>query len=42
LEKEQIHAMHHAGRIRIALHGYNTTDDVDKLLLVLGEALKHL
>jgi selenocysteine lyase/cysteine desulfurase len=42
LEKENIHAMHHAGRIRIALHGYNTTDDVKKLLSVLGEALKHL
>lgn len=42
LEKEQIHVMHHAGRIRIALHGYNTTDDVSKLLSVLGEALKGL
>ncbi len=42
LEKENIHAMHHAGRIRIALHGYNTADDVNKLLSVLGEALKHL
>ncbi|HSH95293.1 MAG TPA: aminotransferase class V-fold PLP-dependent enzyme [Roseimicrobium sp.] len=40
LEKERIHAMHHAGRIRIALHGYNTSDDVAKLLGVLGEALK--
>jgi cysteine desulfurase/selenocysteine lyase len=35
LEREQIHVMHHAGRIRIALHGYNTTDDVDRLLRVL-------
>ena len=42
LEKENIHAMHHAGRIRIALHGYNTSDDVNKLLSVLGEALKRL
>jgi cysteine desulfurase/selenocysteine lyase len=42
LEKEQIHTMHHAGRIRIALHGYNTADDVNKLLSVLGKALKQL
>lgn len=35
LEREQIHVMHHAGRIRIALHGYNTTDDVDRLLKAL-------
>jgi cysteine desulfurase/selenocysteine lyase len=42
LEREQIHVMHHAGRIRIALHGYNTVDDVTKLLAVLRDALKHL
>jgi len=40
LEKEQIHVMHHAGRIRIALHGYNTEEDVSRLLSVLGTALK--
>ena len=42
LEKENIHAMHHAGRIRIALHGYNTPDDVARLLKVLGDALTKL
>jgi hypothetical protein len=24
--------MHHAGRIRIAIHGYTTADDVGRLL----------
>ncbi len=32
LLKENIHVMHHAGRIRIAIHGFNTEDDVDRLL----------
>lgn len=36
LEAEQIHIMHHAGRLRIALHGYNTAEDVARLLAVLG------
>jgi selenocysteine lyase/cysteine desulfurase len=27
--------MHHAGRIRLALHGYNTRDDVDRFFEVL-------
>lgn len=32
LLKDNIHVMHHAGRIRIALHGYNTSADVERLL----------
>ena len=28
--------MHHAGRIRIAIHGYNTSDDIDRLLDAIG------
>jgi selenocysteine lyase/cysteine desulfurase len=36
LLKENIHVMHHAGRLRFALHGYNTLDDVQKLLSVLS------
>ena len=32
LLKEDIHVMHHAGRIRIAMHGYNTSADVERLL----------
>ncbi len=31
-----IHTMHHAGRIRIAIHGYNTMADVDRLLKELS------
>ena len=40
LEGENIHVMHHAGRIRIAVHGYNTAEDVSRLLEVLGKAVK--
>ncbi len=32
LEAVEIHVMHHAGRIRLALHGYNTRDDVQRTL----------
>ncbi len=39
LEQENIHVMHHAGRIRIAVHGYNAAEDVEKLLAVLTTAL---
>lgn len=34
-----IHVMHHAGRIRVALHGYNTLEDVEKLLATLRRTL---
>ena len=30
-----IHVMHHAGRIRVAVHGYNTAADIEALLAVL-------
>lgn len=40
LERENIHVMHHAGRIRIAVHGYNTQDDIQRFLRVLGALLK--
>lgn len=36
-----IHTMHQAGRIRIALHGYNTMSDVDRLLTELSVALQN-
>lgn len=36
LEDKHIHVMHHAGRIRIAVHGYNTEADVKLLLSTLG------
>jgi len=32
LDRAAIHVMHHAGRIRIAVHGYNTQDDIDRML----------
>ncbi len=36
---EDIHVMHHAGRIRIAVHGYNCETDVHRLLAVIrGQA----
>jgi selenocysteine lyase/cysteine desulfurase len=35
LEREEVHVMHTAGRVRIAVHGYNTQADIDKLLAVL-------
>ncbi len=40
LEREEIHVMHHAGRIRIAIHGYNTQQDVSRLLHVLETLLR--
>ena len=40
LLKENIHVMHHAGRIRIAVHGYNTHEDIIHLLRVLDTLLR--
>ena len=39
LEAAEVHVMNHAGRLRMALHGYNTTADVEKFLSVLKGAL---
>jgi len=39
LEDAEVHIMHHAGRLRMALHGYNTSEDVGKFLEVLRKAL---
>jgi selenocysteine lyase/cysteine desulfurase len=39
LQTRNIHVMHHAGRLRIALHGYNTTADVDRFLSEFREAI---
>ena len=38
LRRENIHVMHHAGRIRVAVHGYNLADDVECLLDALRRA----
>lgn len=39
LLQNNIHTMHHAGRIRIAIHGYNTMGDVETLLSSLAKIL---
>lgn len=39
LEAASVHVMHSAGRIRLAVHGYNTEADVQRALSVLGEVL---
>jgi selenocysteine lyase/cysteine desulfurase len=40
LLRENTHVMYHAGRIRIAIHGYNTREDVDHLLRQLAVGLR--
>jgi cysteine desulfurase / selenocysteine lyase len=35
-----VHVMSHAGRLRVAIHGYNTAEDVEKFLKELKKALK--
>jgi len=40
LRAQNIHVMSHAGRVRIAVHGYNTAQDIEKLLRELRVALK--
>jgi selenocysteine lyase/cysteine desulfurase len=39
LRSRDVHVMHHAGRLRVAWHGYNTPRDVDAFLRALQEAL---
>ncbi len=39
MEEAEVHIMHHAGRLRMALHGYNTVVDVEKFIEVLKKAL---
>jgi selenocysteine lyase/cysteine desulfurase len=39
LRSRDIHVMHHAGRLRVALHGYNTLEDVETFLRELRAAL---
>lgn len=40
LRARDIHVMHQAGRIRIAVHGYNTAEDIVRLLTALKEFRK--
>jgi selenocysteine lyase/cysteine desulfurase len=39
LRADDIHIMSHAGRLRVAVHGYNTEDDIGRLLQGLRAAL---
>lgn len=41
LQERNIHVMHNAGRLRVAVHGYNTLADVEQFLSTLHEALRH-
>jgi cysteine desulfurase / selenocysteine lyase len=42
LHQQNIHIMCQAGRLRIALHGYNTPADVDRFLAALHNALRRV
>jgi selenocysteine lyase/cysteine desulfurase len=42
LEKAEVHVMHQAGRVRLAVHGYNTREDIQRALKAIGEALSSL
>jgi selenocysteine lyase/cysteine desulfurase len=39
LQAQDIHIMSHAGRLRVAIHGYNTLKDIERLLAGLRKAL---
>jgi cysteine desulfurase/selenocysteine lyase len=39
LHAANVHVMSHAGRLRVAIHGYNTAEDVEKLVRELKGAL---
>jgi cysteine desulfurase/selenocysteine lyase len=40
LHDRDIHIMAHAGRLRVAVHGYNTAGDIERLLAGLQDALQ--
>lgn len=42
LHANGIHVMSHAGRLRVAIHGYNTADDVERFLRELKLALSRV
>jgi selenocysteine lyase/cysteine desulfurase len=39
LHASDVHVMSHAGRLRVAIHGYNTMNDVEQFVRALREAL---
>ncbi len=42
LRSQRIHVMSHAGRLRVAIHGYNTRNDITTLIRELTSTLKSL
>jgi selenocysteine lyase/cysteine desulfurase len=40
LHSQNVHVMSHAGRLRVAIHGYNTMDDVERFVAALKSALR--
>ena len=40
MEAAEVHIMHHAGRLRMAVHGYTTEEDVEKFLAVLKKSIR--
>lgn len=40
LHAQNIHIMSHAGRLRVAIHGYNTAEDIERFLQTLAGAVK--
>jgi selenocysteine lyase/cysteine desulfurase len=40
LHRSGVHVMSHAGRLRVAIHGYNTAGDVERLVRELTAALR--
>lgn len=42
LHEQGIHIMAHAGRLRVAIHGYNTSDDIERFLIALRQALANV
>jgi selenocysteine lyase/cysteine desulfurase len=40
LHDRNVHVMSHAGRLRVAIHGYNTAEDVDRFICELREMLR--
>jgi cysteine desulfurase / selenocysteine lyase len=42
LHGQNIHVMAQAGRMRVAIHGYNTQADIERFLSALTGALRHV
>jgi selenocysteine lyase/cysteine desulfurase len=42
LHNSNIHVMSTAGRMRVAIHGYNTAADIERFISVLSGALRHV